>query len=292
MTFGRLRSVALSLGIPENRLRSIVPFICEEDGSEYSVWKLETDDGCYVMKPAKDLEAECYRSFFREKRPYAPEFLGSANCFGEEFILLEYCEGETLRLEDTAALYKAVDALAEMQNEFWQRDELYGCGVTMDRALKRIDDWGNYLGTGIITRAYSGFRRVYEIAPRTLCHEDLLPINVLVGDRAVLIDWEVGGILPYLSSFARLVAHGRDDRNAEFYMRTEDLEPVVQYYYRRLAEPHGIEYGDYRRTLDWFLFFEYCEWVMLGNRYGAEDDGRYSWYLKKAEEAAGRLLSE
>ena len=52
------------------------------------------------------------------------------------------------------------------------------------------------------------------------------------------------------------------------------------------------EICDYRRTLDFFLFYEYCEWVMLGNRYDAKDDKRYSRSLSLAKECAERLLGE
>lgn len=53
--------------------------------------------------------------------------------------------------------------------------------------------------------------------------DDLLPFNVIVSDdRAVLIDWEYGGILPYPSSFARLIAHGEEAEDSLFHMTRED----------------------------------------------------------------------
>ena len=44
------------------------------------------------------------------------------------------------------------------------------------------------------------------------------------------------------------------------------------------------------RTLDYFLFYEYCEWVMLGNRYDNRSDERYGYYRRLAEELAAKLL--
>ncbi|MBQ5342934.1 MAG: phosphotransferase [Oscillospiraceae bacterium] len=285
-----LKIVAGSLGISGDTVRGIAPFICEEDGNEYEVWLVDTGNNRYVLKKAKGLETECYTGFFREGKSYAPAFLGSAEYEGDKFILLEYCQGETLRLSDPEMLMKAVDALSAMQNDYWQRDDLSGCAVTMERAMRSVEGRGRYLGSEILEQAYALFMDVYKKVPRTLCHEDLLPINVLVGDRAVLIDWEYGGILPYLSSFSRLIAHGRDDENAYFYMKKEDREKAVSYFYEKMVSNHGISREEYLRDLEHFLFYEYCEWVMLGNRYGSTDDERYGYYLKKAEETAAKLL--
>ena len=287
-----LRSISVSLGIPADLIAGISPFICAEDGNEYEVWLVDAGDLRYVLKKGKGLETECYRSFFRGKKNYAPAFLGSTVYDGEEFILLEYCPGQTLSLSDPEMLRKAVDALSEMQNEFWQRNDLADCAVTMDRALKAVEDRGRYLGSELLEKAYRRFTDTYGKVPRTLCHEDLLPINVLVGEQAVLIDWEYGGILPYLSSFARLIAHGREDDGAYFFMRESDREAAVRYYYDKMVSRHGIGFDEYLHDLERFLFYEYCEWVMLGNRYGSRDDERYSYYLKKAEETAERLLKE
>jgi hypothetical protein len=286
-----LKIVAGSLGIPGDTVRGIAPFICEEDGNEYEVWLVDTGDNRYVLKKAKGLETECYKGFFRERKSYVPAFLGSAEYDGDEFILLEHCQGETLRLSEPEMLMKAVDALSAMQNEFWQRDDLSDCAVTMERALRSVEERGRYLGSELLEKAYGRFTDVYKKVPRTLCHEDLLPINVLVGERAVLIDWEYGGILPYLSSFARLIAHGREDKDAYFFMKDSDRDAAIRYFYERVPGRHGIAYEEYLRDLEHFLFYEYCEWVMLGNRYGSRDDGRYSYYLKKAEETAERLLT-
>lgn len=285
-----LKRIAGELGISCDRITGVVPFICDEDGNEYEVWSVDTADTRYVLKRAKGLETECYSSFFREKKAYAPEFLGSCRSGDDEFILLEYCHGEVLRLDEREMLVKAVDALAQMQDEFWQREDLCGYAVTMKRALDAVDNRGRYLNSGLLERAYIKFTELYRTVPKTLSHEDLLPINVLVGDRAVLIDWEYGGILPYLSSFARLIAHGREDEGAYFRISKENRQLAIQRYYDKLVKKHGISFSDYLHDLEFFLFYEYCEWVMLGNRYDSRDDERYSYYLKKAEETAERLL--
>ncbi len=290
-TKAELTAILDRLGFPGMGEESISAFVAEEDGREYAVWLIDAGGEKYVLKRAKGYELETYRCFLRDKKPYAPAFFGSCRFDGEAFFLIEYCPGEDLRRCERKKLKKALDALIEMQDEFWQREELYGSALTLEKSLEGIENRGRYLRSALLEKAYADFIRIYQKTPRTLCHDDLLPFNLLIEDRAVLIDWEYGGILPYPSSFARLIAHGREEENAFFHMTHGDRDYAVQYYYDRLIGKHGISFEAYRNTLDRFLFYEYCEWVMLGNRYDARSDERYGYYLKLAEEMAAKIVS-
>lgn len=286
-----LRTILSLLELPHPERAELRPFRAEEDGSEYAVWLVDLDGQRRVLKRAKGMELEVYRSFFPEKKPYVPAFLGSCSLGDESYFLMEYCPGEDLRICRREPLVKALDALIQMQDEFWQRRELYGAAVTLEKALKAAEDRGRWLGSRTLEEAYERFLRLFPTVPRTLCHDDLLPFNLLVGERAVLIDWEYGGLTPYPMSFARLIAHGQEKEGAFFYLSREDREFAIRYYYDALAGKHGIPWEEYRRTLTWFLFYEYCEWVMLGNRYDARDDERYGYYLALAEQTAAGLMN-
>lgn len=109
------------------------------------------------------------------------------------------------------------------------------------------------------------------------------------GDRAVLIDWEYALILPYPTSLARLIAHGEEDENAFFHMTQLDREFATQYYFEHFIREKGIEYPEYRRTLDYFLLYEYCEWVAIGVKYGETNTERYRMYYAKAKEHLKKL---
>ena len=289
-TTDELRRILGQMGLHSVADDAISAFRSEEDGCPYAVWRIDADGATYVLKRAKGYEAETYRVFFREKKPYAPALFGSCESDGATYLLLEYCPGRDLRICETEALKKALDALIEAQDEYWERADLYGAAVTLDRALEGIRNRGKYLGSALLEQAYAQFIACYRTTPRTLCHDDLLPINVLIGERAVLIDWEYGGVLPYLSSFARLIAHGREDKDAYFYMTRADRSFAIEYYYENLVRRHGIPYGEYRHALDLFLFYEYCEWIMLGIRYNGRDDERFGYYLQLAEELAPKLI--
>ena len=132
--------------------------------------------------------------------------------------------------------------------------------------------------------------RMYRTVPRALCHDDLLPFNVLASDnRAVLIDWECGGILPYPTAFARLIAHSEETENALFFMTSEDRIFAIDYYYNNLLKEMGISYTEWRNTLEYFLFFEYCEWVFVGNKYDAKNSEFYKKYLPIARQQARKI---
>ena len=72
-------------------------------------------------------------------------------------------------------------------------------------------------------------------------------------------------------------------------MAAEDRDFAIEYYYEHLVSKHGISYERYRHDLDYFLFFEYCEWIMLGNRYDGRSDERFSYYSKLALDLAKEL---
>ena len=280
------------LGYPGIRAEQISPFLCEEDGAEYAVWLVDTGAQKVVLKRSKGNEIAIYRTFFCEKKPYVPAFLGSCESDGDTYFLTEYCPGEDLRRCDREKLIKALDALISMQDEYWERADLYGVANAYDIAQKSIEHRRKFLGSALLDAAFTAFREQYAKTPRTLCHDDLLPFNLLIGERAVLIDWEYGGMLPYPTSLARLLAHGRECDDAYLYLSHADRDFAVEYYYENLLKKHGISYAEYRRTLESFFFFEYCEWVMLGNEYDSRDDARYGESLILAEEAAEKLLQE
>jgi hypothetical protein len=270
---------------------SVKAFVSDEGGDEYAVWLIDNGSKKTVLKQAKAYEIAAYHCFFSGGQPYVPTFLGACHYKDQEYFLTEFFPGTDLRVCDRRRLTLVLDALAEMQNEFWERTELYDACVTMEKALEGIENRGKYLGSELLEKAYRKFEQVYRETPRSLCHDDLLPINVLINsERAVFIDWEYGGILPYMGAFARLIAHGRENKDYYFYMSAEDRDFAIAYYYDAVAKQHGISQGEFCRTLEYFLFYEYCEWVMLGNRYDSRDDERFGYYLNLAEQLAKRLV--
>ena len=262
----------------------------EEDGTVYDgVWLVTADGNRYILKRAKEYEAEIYHNFFPEGRPYVPGLLGSVSGSDGDYLLLERIEGSNLQRCTLSGLEAAVDSLSLMQNEFWENQRLSHKGLSFEESFAQRKKRRDYLCSALLEKYYDEYLFLYERLPRTLCHDDLLPFNILVAkNRAVMIDWEVGGILPYPVSFARLIAHGRTHGDL-FRMTPKQRAFAVRRYYDRVAARHGIGRAQFDRAIALFVFAESCEWVYIGNRFGKEDCKFYPRYFRTALQAARRL---
>jgi len=270
---------------------SIEPFLNEEDGQEYQVWLLLLPEGIRVLKAAKGVETEIYTKIFTKPHGFAPRLFGTAHTDGRDYLLMEYISGENLIRCDRTKLTAALDSLIQMQSLFWQNQEFSQTGRSFAESLPGRENRLNYLKDPQLEQIYREFLAEYRSVPRTLCHDDLLPFNVIVSkDRAVFIDWEYGGILPYPVSLARLIAHGKEGEGAFFYMTEEDKAFALDYYYQNFITDKAIPREAYERTMALFLFYEYCEWIYLRNRYPDADPVRYRSYLEKAKALAAKLI--
>ena len=262
----------------------VITFVNAEDGEAYDVWKIVLDSQSYVLKRAKQYEIEVYSAFFKDTISGTPRLFGTCCVDEENYILMEYVNGNDMRKCNRDSLKKTLDALIELQQQYWEDKTRASVGYSYEKSLEQRINRGKYLNDANLENAYGIFLSEYQALPRTLCHDDLLPFNVLTNENsAVIIDWEYAGILPYPVSIARLIAHGEEDDSAFFYMKKEDRQFAIDYYYENLIKHKDITYTDYRRSLDLFLFYEYCEWIMLGVKYADADMKRYEHYLKKAK---------
>ena len=262
----------------------ISPFTSAEDGSEYSVWLVRCGEQKFVLKKAKGFEIETYSAFFSGGASGAPKFCTAVNYLGDDYFLMEYVEGVDLCKCTRQALTKALDAIISLQDMFWEDKTRENYGFSFDKSLEGRIRRGEYLFDSEIEAEYARFLEEYHRLPRTLCHDDLLPFNILVSNSgATLIDWEYGGILPYPTSIARLIAHCEETEDAFFYMSEDDKAFAIDYYYENLVSSKGISYTEYRRSIDLFLLYEYCEWIMLGNKYANGDKSMLEKYTKWAK---------
>ncbi len=263
-----------------------------EDNEPYQVWTIQGHDR-YILKEAKEYEAEIYQTILSTlNKDSFPVVYQTAAANGKKYLLMEYIEGKDLCRCSRSKLTLALDALISMQRETWENQDLMDLGYSFEESLPSRQKRGKYLNDPLLEKTYQKFLELYQSLPKALCHDDLLPFNVIVSDgRAVLIDWEYGGLLPYPTSFARLIAHSEEAENALFYMTDADKNFAIDYYYEHLLKEKGITYSQWRSTLEYFLFFEYCEWVFVGNRHGATDSPFYQKYLPIARHQARKLVS-
>ena len=263
----------------------------EEDDEPYQVWRIDTDNIRYVLKEAKGIEAEIYQSVFAELKESVPTLYQVIIADEKTYILMEYIEGENLCKCNRTKLTHALDALISLQKKTWEGHTFAHCGDPFEKILLKRQNRGKYLNDLLLEEAYEKFLRVYQCVPKALCHDDLLPFNIIAsGKKAFLIDWETGGIMPYPTSFARLIAHAEEDPNSFFCMTQADKNFAIDYYFDNLLKEKGISYIDWRNTLEYFLFYEYCEWVFVGNKYNATDGEYYKKYLPVAKRQAAKIL--
>lgn len=284
----RIREIIAKAGFGERA--EITTFRREEDDSDYSVWKIAEHGVTRVLKKTSKREQDIYDAFLASAECGSPRLYKSIEYDGELFLLMEYIEGHNLQKCDRKSLTAAIDALIYLQNMYWEKRQLQDIGHGFEASLPGRQKRGNYLNDAELEQAYKRFLRIYREIPRTLCHDDLLPFNVICKkERAVLIDWEYAGILPYPTSLARLIAHGEEDESAFFFMTQKDKDYAIDYYFEHLLKGKGIDYNAYRKTLDYFLLYEYCEWIMLGIEYNDTGSERFQKYYSKTKEHIKKL---
>ena len=267
---------------------AITQFCREEDGSPYDVWKIETDSVMAVLKKTSAEERTTCEAFFPYGGCGTPTIYGFTERGGETYMLMEFFDGETMSQSTREKLILALDALIQMQEKFWGNTDLADAGWTFEKRhaarIKRLP----YMED--LAEAFSAYLEADKTVPRTLCNDDLLPFNVLVStDRAVIIDWEFAGILPYPCALARLLAFGEENTDFMFQMSLADKEFAVQYYYDHLIRNKEISWDEYIRTMKLFFFKEYSEWVYFARSSNDFTKPEYEKYYEKCKLLANDL---
>lgn len=281
----KIREIVTALGV-EAELTAAEPFRAEEDGRSYQVWKLQTDKGPMVLKKTTAQERAVYEAFFREGGP-VPRVFAFGKFGGENWMLMEFVTGQSMSRCTRKRLERTLEALCESQSRWWgdtAHDHVgYGFRESWPNRLKRLP----YMGD--LENAYQAYLDEFARVPRTLCNDDLLPFNVLADEeKAVILDWEYGGILPYPCALARLLAFG-EEGDELFQMTAEDRAFALDYYYESLIRPRGVSREEFDRTMDLFFLKEYSEWVYCAGLSGDYEMEYYKKYGEKARALARKL---
>ena len=250
----------------------------ESKGHYKNIYKIITPSKTYVLKKAKDYELDIYKH--AQGLPSIPRFYGSYHYYCNDYILFEFVEGHNVMKMDRNTLIKVVDAIIAIQDKCWQTKDAFGESLeaALESRYKRLSYLPNEL-----KETYEEYIECFKKIPVTFSHEDLLPFNVLINkERVCFIDLEVGGILPYPTMLARLIAHTNDDKKAMFYLSKEDYAFAISYYYDNFIKNKGITYDEYLRTMNLFIFNELIEWIYVYKKYSYQSNNFYNSYYQKA----------
>ena len=241
-----------------------------------------------MLKKISLQEREVWQTFFPHGAPGTPKVYGLAAHEGQDYLLMEFFAGETLSQSSRSHWQRALDALIALQRAFWENTEQAGAGWTFEKKFASEQRWLPYMDD--LAEVYHAYLAEAARVPRTLCNDDLLPFNVLVNEeRAVILDWEYGGILPYPCALARLLAFGEEGTDFFFQMTRADREFALRYYYDHLLRKKNIPWEEYLRTMKLFFLKEYAEWVYLARKEKNLTGANYRKYYEKCRILAGEL---
>lgn len=260
--------------------------ICERYGTEenevrkYDVYSVVCASGKRILKKASNREVLNYEKYLSKNNFCVPRYFGRYDSGTDTWILLENIEGNDLREMTDQLAVSAADTISEIQNYFWNCNDSERFQVYMDRIGRRYQFIKD---EPIISDAYKIFLNRQRECPRTMSNGDFLAFNAIArNDKAYIIDWGFGGIMPYSLDLARFIAHGTENRATfPFYMNDEQKGLFVRRVYDKLIQKPA--YGQFIMDIKLAVLNEYVEFVEA-------DEDEEKWYFQHAVELAAEIM--
>lgn len=280
-----IQAIAAKLGLDEP-ITKVTQFCAEEDARPYQVWKIETKDRALVLKQTTQDEMDTYETFLTQPG-LAPQVYAFNEFDGQLYMLMEFIPGSSMSFCTRPRLQQTLDTLIASQKKYWEDRSHSQSGYSFEKSWPNRCKRLAYMGD--LKNAYQAYLDCFASIPRTLCNDDMLPFNVLASDdRAVILDWEFAGILPYPCALARFLAFGEEVSGEMFYMTAEDRQFALDYYFENLVKSKGITRPEFDRTMQLFFFKEYSEWIYCAAISGEPD----MEYAQKYRPIAQKLAKE
>ena len=160
-------------GVPHMKLREIIQYIDavsipdkatvtqlrrEEDDEPYQVWKIDTNSASYILKEAKESEAETYQYILSGlEENSVPVLYQTISADGKTFLLMEYIDGENLRNCNRTKLTFALDSLISLQRKTWENRTLENYGYSFEKSLFKRQNRQKNLHDPLLEKAYENF---------------------------------------------------------------------------------------------------------------------------------------
>lgn len=214
-----------------NHPKEIRRLIDTKLGKEYNVYTVETEEQILLIKKT-DIrwnEKPIYDRYFSGFKFPVPRIYDRIDIGGEVYLFMDYVEAEDARgcgVEEAARIGEALGTIqCSYLTEGGHREEAEKYFAKHRKYYERLAE---HIPAGVWRLAE---KRYYE-APQTLIHDDLLPINVLLGSgQPWIIDWETAGMRPYFLDLARFAFVINPQNENEWYIDKAAGDSFLQAYY-------------------------------------------------------------
>ncbi|MBQ6844280.1 MAG: aminoglycoside phosphotransferase family protein [Agathobacter sp.] len=211
----------------------ILRFIDTNLDKIYDVYLIKTQRGMRILKllGERRFDKTKYDIYFAGKGFAVPEIFEIFSAEGKDYVLMQCIEGKDARNCNPQDARKTGEELARIQSYYLtdgghtETAEYY-----WNRYLEKYYEKLKAIFTDIDDVWEASKQRFFE-APQTLVHDDLLPINVLIGEsQPWMIDWEIAGIYPYFLDLARF-AYVYCSIDEAFFISNESANAFIDAYY-------------------------------------------------------------
>ena len=216
----------------------ILRFIDTNLDKIYDVYLIKLKAKAFILKQLEErrFDKTKYDTYFAGKGFAVPEIFETVSAGEKDYVLMQCIEGNDARncsLEDAGKVglelgkiqsyYLTDGGHTETAEYYWNRylEKYY---EKLKMFFSDIDD------------VWEASKKRFFEAPQTLIHDDLLPINVLIGEKQPwIIDWEIAGIYPYFLDLARF-AYVFCSVDNDFFISSEAANAFVDSYYEELKK--------------------------------------------------------
>lgn len=216
----------------------VLRFIDTELDKVYDVYSIKTQNGTRILKLLEErrFDKSKYDTYFAGKGFAVPEIYENVSVDGKDYVLMQLVKGKDARNCNPVDARKVGEELGEIQ-KFYLTDggHTESAEYYWNRYLEKYYAKLKLLFDDIDDVWEKAKQRFYEV-PQTLVHDDLLPINVLIGeDRPWIIDWEIAGIYPYFLDLARF-AYVFCSINNQFFISDASADAFITAYYEEMKK--------------------------------------------------------
>lgn len=199
----------------------------------YDVYLIKTQRDMRILKllGERRFDKTKYDIYFAGKGFAVPEIFEIFSAEGKDYVLMQCIEGKDARNCNPQDARKTGEELARIQSYYLtDGGHTETAGYYWNRYLEKYYEKLKAIFTDIDDVWEASKQRFFE-APQTLVHDDLLPINVLIGEsQPWMIDWEIAGIYPYFLDLARF-AYVYCSIDEAFFISNESANAFIDAYY-------------------------------------------------------------